>query len=159
MTTKRWRDHQYKVRRHHIEALDREVDRQRLGVASRANAGTTRASILLASAGVIMSVEASKPSPGPFEVVSICLAAIAGILGILVLLPRGGPENGVEDLKDEIWPLGRDRATYIMFHRKLEILTKDESLLRQRSSFASWGFGAFGLSLFSLVAGLLCSSN
>ena len=151
-------DRELRERRYILETLDREVDRQRLSVASRASAGMTRASILIASAGVLMSVEAATLTTGKFEVASMCLAAVAVVLGAIVLVPRHGGENGIEDLQDELWNLKRDAATHRLLHRKLEILREDERLLKQRSLFAIYGFGTFVLALLALMADLICQS-
>ncbi len=145
----------YKRHQHVIDALDREVDRQRSSVARRGAAMLTRGGVLLAAAGVTLSIEVNSSSSGAFHIAAIALAAFAAALGAMAVIPRSGPENDVRELEKELWSMGPQEATHVLLHRKHEILRSDEKILNQRSKYWLAGCASFVLSLVALVLSTL----
>lgn len=138
-------------RREIIDALGAEVERQRESLSVRASAMTTRLSVLVAAASVTGGLQLTQGQPTPWYVVGVFLAGMAALLGGVGLWPRGGGENGVEDLQDELWNEPPAVAAYVLVHRKLEILKDDESTLKFRAWFARFGFLALGLSVIAIA--------
>lgn len=141
----------YARRAEHIRMLDREVDRQRASVSARANSALTRSTILIAAAGIGISAATGREPLSPLLAVSLTLAVLAAVCGIVALWPRTGNEHSVEGMKEDTWNVGADEASYILLHRKLDILKNDEDLQHDRARWLRMGFLLFGLSLVVLV--------
>lgn len=138
-------------RRGLIDDLSAEVDRQRTGHAGRASAMTTRLSILVAAASVTGSMQLGEQAPTAWYIVGVFLAGLAALLGAAGLWPVSGSENGVDDLKNELWNEPPDRAAYILMDRKLEILRDDEKVLAVRAWLSRFGFTSLGLSVVAIA--------
>lgn len=146
----------YKENRALITALDQEVDRQRLSVSARSNAAVTRLSILVAAVGVtIGALVNSGTVEGGLAIAALGFAVIAALLGVVGLWPRLGSENGIEDLRDELWQMDEDEARYVLVHRKTEVLKDDEKLLRYRSQITRFGFLTLSISIAMMALHLV----
>ena len=138
-------------RRSLIDDLSAEVDRQRESNAGRANAMTTRLSILVAAASVTGGLQLGVAQPTSWYIVGVFLAGLAALLGAAGLWPVSGTENGVDDLKNELWNMAPAEAAYVFMHRKLEILRDEEKLLGARAWLSRFGFAALALSIGAIA--------
>lgn len=142
---------QLRERRELVDELSREVDRQRASHAGRANAMTTRLSILVAGASVTGGLQLAVDSPTCWYVLGVFLAGAAALFGAAGLWPVSGTENGVEDLQNELWNAPPEEAAYVLLHRKLEILRDEEKTLTARAWLSRLGFGALALSIVAIA--------
>lgn len=137
-----------------IIALDAEVDRQRDSAGQRANAISNRASTLVASAGIIASLQASEIWNIWFILGIFCSAA-AGVLGVLVLVPRLGGELDVAQAERDNWNDRDTEAIRNLTNAKLSVLRSDEKALKKRRKLLLWGFALLAAATCSSVAHLM----
>lgn len=137
--------------RHLLDALDKEVEAQRISNDSRSASMTTRSSILVAAAGVVGGLQIAASHSRTWFELAAASAALAAIVGVVGMWPRTGPENDVGDLEAELWPMSKNMSAYTLMHRKLEILKLDEAALRRRRYWVVAGFTLLALSI-SLVS-------
>jgi len=137
-----------------IEALDREVDLRRTFVAAKAESMTTKASILVASASLVTALQ-SIGGHSPWVGVAIALAAVAAVLGIVVLLPRIGAELDLAATEENLWHETDMEAVRGLTLAKKGLLEKDERALWWRAILIAVGFTALALSLIAAALILL----
>lgn len=131
-----------------------EVDRQRESAAVRMTTMMTRLSILMAAASVAVGAALTQKHPGMLLVGAALLAASAGVVGVIALLPRGVGENGIDEMQREMWNVIEPRALHVYLARKVETLRDEERLLDFRASCARIGFVLLTLSLIAIAVGV-----
>lgn len=131
-----------------ILALDAEVDRQRTSVGHRSRAISNRASTLVASAGIITSLQSSS-SFSIWFMLSICCGLIAAVVGVLVLIPRLGGELDIGQAENDFWNDRDTEAIRNLAQAKLAVLRTDEQALKSRRKLLLWGFILLALSICS----------
>lgn len=144
-------EEQVAERRGLIDLLSAELDTQRAGYASRAGSMNTRLSVLVAAASLVSGLQIAAHSPHFWYIMGACLAATAALTGVIALWPRTGGENGIEQLRNELWNMTPDMAAYVLLERKLEVLKIDESNLHWRRYFAVAGFASLALSIVAVA--------
>jgi hypothetical protein len=130
-----------------LELLDHEVDRQRADVASRGAMVATRATVLIASASIITSLQ-SDPG-GPAFIATVILTATAAMTGVVVLVMRSGDELSIVELEKALWPMATNEARRDLVYQKLYALRGDEKRLRRRARTLNVGFALLAASLIS----------
>lgn len=111
-----------------VLALNADVDRQLVSSEASAAAMSTRASLLVAAAGLTSGVQLSAESALPALV-----TALSAITGVLLLLMRTAPEVPVAEAEAQFWTNPPVVAVRNLMHWKLDVLRERErSLLRRR---------------------------
>lgn len=125
-----------------ITALDADVDRQ-LAAAETASAGiTTRASILIAAAGVTSGLQTSDQSAVP-----AVLAILATLVGVCLLLMRTAAEVPIVEAEETFWAQSPMVARRNLMHWKNGVLLEREQSLRRRRIALVSGFGLLAASI------------
>lgn len=141
----------FEVHSEHLRLLNDEVDRQRLDVSERANSGLTRASILIAAAGITIGATVDQQPLSSLGAVAMTISVLAAVCGVAALWPRAGVEHSIEGMIADTWSKGGDEAAFVIMHRKIDILKGEERLLHDRSRWVRTGYLLFGVSLVVLL--------
>lgn len=139
-------------RRHLLELLAADAERQ-IG----ANAGThselgTRASILIASASLAAGLQLAQGAQAGWYLVALIASGLAAVLGVVVILPRSGWEVDLEDLETKSWHEAEVESTRRMLWTRIEVLRRDKRSLAWRAVVLTIGFSALAIAL--VCAGL-----
>lgn len=141
-----WRRQQSKTNRGVLfERLDQEVDHQRADAARRSDALATRASVLVASASLLTTLQAGAGDFG-FSL-TILLTVLAAAAGVGVLFMRSGEQLDIALTEQNLWSKAEGEARRELLYQKLYILRADEKLLRRRASILNTGFALLTASL------------
>lgn len=125
-----------------IVALDADVDRQ-LAAAETASAGiTTRASILIAAAGVTSGLQVSAQS-----VIPAVLAVIGALVGVSLMLMRTATEVPILEAEATFWAQSPMAARRNLVHWKNDVLAEREESLRRRRIVLVSGFALLAASI------------
>lgn len=118
-----------------IFALDADVDRQ-LAAAESASAGvTTRASILIAAAGLTSGLQMSSQL-----VIPSILTVLAALTGVWLLLMRTAHEVPILEAEETFWTQPAVVARRHLMHWKHGVLLEREHSLRRRRIVLVIGF-------------------
>lgn len=146
-------DHPHSLRsqRELILALDADVDRQ-LAAADAASAGiTTRASILIAAAGLTSGLQVSEQA-----VVPAILAVLSALVGVSLLLMRTADEIPILEAETTFWAQPPVVARRNLLHWKNGVLLEREQSLRHRRALLVSGFILLAASISSeMVVGVI----
>lgn len=143
----------YEGKEPHIRAVDCELDRQLLAQARSATSNASRASVLIAAAGVTLSFSGDARIPVSLVVVAGMLGLGAVACGIVALWPREGTEHDVQGTLKDVWNVSPAEAVHIVFSRKLETRRADDELLFTRARWVRYGFMLYGACIVTTVVG------
>lgn len=129
------------ARRHLIELLLDDSERQLVANSATSSALGTRASILVASASIATGLQLARTDDAGWYLVALIAAALAALSGISVLLPRRGREVVLDDLEGLAWNETDSIASRRLLYSRLDILKKDKTALRWRAIVLQVGFG------------------
>lgn len=134
-----------------IAALNADVDRQ-LAAADHASAGmTTRASILIAAAGVTSGLQVSADLGVP-----AILAVAAALVGVSLLLMRTADEVPIREAEETFWAQPPVVAKRNLMHWKNGVLLANEKSLRRRRIALIAGFVLLASSIsWELATGIV----
>lgn len=133
-----------------ITALDADVNRQ-LNAADAASSGiTTRASILIAAAGLTSGLQTSTDLIAP-----AVLTVAAALVGVGLLLMRTANEVPILEAEETFWQEPPVAAQRGLLHWKHGVLREREASLRRRRIVLIIGFALVAVSIsWELVADL-----
>lgn len=134
-----------------IAALSADVDRQ-LVAAEHASAGmTTRASILIAAAGVTSGLQVSADLGVP-----AVLAVAAALVGVSLMLMRTAEEVPILEAEETFWAQPPVTAKRNLMHWKHRVLLANERSLRRRRVVLVAGFALLASSIsWQLATGII----
>lgn len=132
-----------RAQRELITALDADVDRQ-LAAAETASAGvTTRASVLIAAAGVTSGLQVSST-----VIIPAILAVLSALVGVGLLLMRTAKEVPILEAEETFWaqppPVTARRN---LMHWKHGVLLEREQSLHRRRAVLVVGFALLAASI------------
>lgn len=134
-----------------VAALSADVDRQ-LTAAEHASAGmATRASILIAAAGVTSGLQVSADLGVP-----AILAVAAALVGVSLMLMRTAEEVPILEAEETFWAQSPVTAKRNLMHWKNRVLLANERSLRKRRVVLVAGFALLASSIsWQLVIGIV----
>ncbi|KJL32261.1 hypothetical protein [Microbacterium azadirachtae] len=131
-----------RAQRELITALDADVDRQ-LAAAETASAGiTTRASVLIAAAGVTSGLQVSSA-----VVIPAVLAVLSALVGVGLLLMRTAKEVPILEAEETFWAQPPVTARRNILHWKNGVLLERERSLYRRRAVLVVGFALLAASI------------
>ena len=131
-----------RAQRELIAALDADVDRQ-LAAAETASAGvTTRASVLIAAAGVTSGLQVSST-----VIIPAILAVLSALVGVGLLLMRTAKEVPILEAEETFWAQPPVTARRNLMHWKNGVLLEREQSLHRRRAVLVVGFALLAASI------------
>jgi hypothetical protein len=143
-----------------LEIIHAELDRRQAACEARWNAIDTKAGLLLAAAGVLIAINADKPSV--FIVVAELLAAGAGAAAIRSMFPRKGSDINPATLLDDFYMKPAAETRQVLIRGRLDVLTEDEGAIKNKSKWfkrAAFLLAASGVFVVAHTAVNLGSSD
>lgn len=125
-----------------IEALDGDIDRQLAESAAAASSISTRASILVAAAGLTSGLQYSTAS-----LIPMILTTAAALIGVGLLLMRRATEVPIEAAEADFWSDPPTTARRNIMYWKLDVLKERESNLERRRPVLVTGFAVLAASI------------
>lgn len=125
-----------------IFALDADIDRQLAESAAAAAGMSTRASILVAAAGLTSGLQYTTASVPP-----MILTAAAALLGVSLLMMRRSTEVPIVAAEAEFWNDSPTTARRNLMYWKLDVLKERESSLERRRPVLVTGFAVLAASI------------
>jgi hypothetical protein len=119
-----------------------EVQQQRNEHLSRASGLSSRATILISAASIVIALQSAVPRGG-FTMFAAALGATTAVIALYVLWPRGRPSNPPLNLELELWDMSSLEAKRALLHRQAEVLLDKDRKLRSRGRALSAGFATF----------------
>lgn len=133
-----------------INALDADVDRQMQAAETSSAAISTRASILVAAAGLTSGLQTSSVSFVP-----AALAVLAALIGVALLMMRTASEVPIIEAESTFWNDAPDVARRNLMYWKHSVLREREGSLVRRRRVLIVGFvllaGSIGFDLVSAI--------
>jgi hypothetical protein len=120
-------------RRHLIEILLSDSERQLAANAGTASALGTRAAILIASASIVTGLQLARPSDAAWYLLALIAAGVAALGGVIVVLPRRGHEADLREIETLAWNETDTIASRRLLHTRLAILNRDKGSLFWRA--------------------------
>ena len=125
-----------------IIGLNAEVDRQLSSTEATSAAISTRASILVAAAGLTSGVQLSAESALP-----ALFTAMSALLGVALLVMRTASEVPISEAEARFWTDSPVVAIRNLMHWKLGVLRERERSLARRRRVLILGFGLLAASI------------
>lgn len=125
-----------------VVALNADVDRQLASSEAASAAMSTRASILVAAAGLTSGVQLSAQSAWP-----AVLTAVAALVGVMLLVMRTTSEVPIADAEKQFWTDTPVAAIRNLMHWKLGVLRERERSLSRRRWLLVSGFALLAASI------------
>jgi hypothetical protein len=138
------------ARRHLIEMLLSDSERQLVANSTTSSALGTRAAILVASASIATGLQLAKSDDAGWYLLALIATGLAALSGITVLLPRRSREVVLVDLEELSWNETDSVASRRLLYSRLDILRRDKTALRWRAIVLLVGFAI-------LFAGIACA--
>lgn len=136
-----------------VIALDADIDRQLQAADAASAAISTRASILVAAAGLTSGLQTSSVSFTPAS-----LAIVAALVGIALLMMRTATEIPILEAETRFWKNPPAVARRNLLHWKHDVLRERESSLVKRRRALIAGFILLAGSIsYELVSSILTS--
>lgn len=143
----------YEGREAQVRTVDAELDRQLLAQ-SRAVAGNaSRATVLIAAAGITLSFATAAQAPISLVVLAGVFGLTAVACGIVALWPHHSTEHDVAGMLDDVWNATPGEAVHLVLARKLETRNLDGDDLFQRARWVRYGFIAYAACLVTVTIG------
>lgn len=139
------------ARRALIEALSADVDRQLASAEGRSRDIQTRAGVIIAAAGIIVTLGVSEHITVGWFTFAVWAAGLGAFLGVVVLIPRLGQEIRISDEESRLWNEGDTVALRDLMYARLAVLKDIEQGLVWRAWVVSGGFALLAISVMAGV--------
>ena len=133
-----------------------ELVRQRESLARRSDAMNGRATVLVGSAAIAGSLQASSLFGNGWLILAVTATAAAAIFGILATTPRTGKDLDTSDLRTKLYVKNEHDALLYLIDHKNFVHKEQESLLAVRARWLKFGYVCL---LISIVAFVLLVAN
>lgn len=130
-----------------IDDLLLDVDRQLASAEGRTRDLHSRASVLIATASILVGISAIDARIDVWFIAACTFAVVAAICGIVVLIPRYGEEVPLRDFENQHWDESHIVARHALYRKKIDILAEIDSALVWRAWVVSAGFACLILCL------------
>ncbi len=128
-----------------------ELVRQRESLARRSDAMNGRATVLVGSAAIAGSLQASSLFGNGWLILAVAATAAAAIFGILATTPRPGKDLDTTDLRMKLYVKNEhDALLYLIDHKNL-VHNQQEVLLAVRARWLKFGYICLVISIFAFV--------
>lgn len=143
----------YEGREPHVRAVDAELDRQLLAQARSFTSNASRASLLIAAAGITLSFAGNGRAPISLVTLAGLLGLVAVACGLVALWPRKGTEQDIEGMLEDVWNTSAAEAVHIVMSRKLDTRKAGGEDLFNRARWVRYGFVAYAACLLTVLVG------
>ena len=126
-----------------LSLLADELSQQRTEYLARASGLNSRATILVSAASIVVALQSPDLNPH-WTTIAACLGLLSATSALIVLWPRGRPNNSTLELESEILALDPASARRRLISRQADILKKKDHSLRIRGRIMAAGFAFFG---------------
>lgn len=128
-----------------------ELVRQRESLARRTDAVNGRATVLVGSAAIAGSLQASSLFGNGWLILAVAATAAAAIFGVLATTPRKGKDLDTTDLRMKLYVKNEhDALLYLIDHKNL-VHNEQEALLAIRALWLKFGYVCLVISIFAFV--------
>lgn len=135
-----------------LDIIHDELVRQRESLARRTDAMNGRATVLVGSAAIAGSLQASSLFGNGWLIVAVVATAAAAVFGILATTPRGGIDIDPAELRNKLYVMNEHDALLYLIDNKNHVHARQESLLSVRARWLKVGYGCLVVSIFAFVA-------
>lgn len=134
-----------------IDVIRSELDREQESYERRASSVDTKAGLILAAAGVVVSFRATQPTlPG------ICAQVVAGVAGglaVLAFLPRVAGTLSPMALRNAYVHRPEETTKLVILDTRLTIHADDERQLKRKASYLRAAVCVLGIAVMLAVLG------
>lgn len=146
-----WLRKPVEVHRPPLQIIHDELVRQRESSARRMDALNARATVLVGSAAIAGSLQASDLFGNGWLIVAVAATALAAVFGILATTPKPSRELDMMEVRNKLYPKAEQDALLYLIDNKNQALAELEVLLTRRARWLRWGYACLVLSIFAFV--------
>jgi len=134
-----------------LHIIHDELVRQRESYARRSDAMNARATVLVGSAAIAGSLQASDLFGNGWLIIAVAATAAAAVFGILSTMPRAARDLDMVEIRNRLYSKSEHDALLFLIDNKNLAHSEQEKLLDRRARWLTFGYISLLISIFAFV--------